>query len=173
MKRAMRILSTIFTTTFILIFLLTLYFAINSRNADGVRFGPYIFLHVLSGSMEPTIRTGSLMLIKEVAAFEQLATGDIVTYLPIVDRNALLTHRIISIDSNLQQFITRGDANETDDQHPVRFGQVAGRYVFAVPFLGALSSFLRTPPGIAAAVALYIFCIMAPKLLGREVDKKT
>lgn len=95
-----------------------------------------------SGSMDPTIPTGSAALVAPVAA-EDVAVGDIVT----VGRGAgqlPVTHRVVAIEEadtpDARLLTLRGDANETDDPFPYEVTEV-GRVVFSVP-------------GVAQAVAL-------------------
>ena len=70
-----------------------------------------------TGSMEPTIPTGSLAVVHKIAAAE-IAVGDIVT----VDRPGQLpvTHRVTSIEGagDTRTITLRGDANPTDDVEP-------------------------------------------------------
>jgi signal peptidase len=73
-----------------------------------------------TGSMSPTIPTGSLAVVREIPASE-IQVGDVVT----VDRAGQppITHRVTSISSATgdQRTITmRGDANPTDDQAPYK-----------------------------------------------------
>ena len=70
-----------------------------------------------TGSMEPTIPTGSLAVVHEIPASE-IAVGDIVT----VDRPGQLpvTHRVTSVagTGETRTITLRGDANPTDDVAP-------------------------------------------------------
>jgi signal peptidase len=70
-----------------------------------------------TGSMEPTIPTGSLAVVQKIPASE-VAVGDIVT----VDRPGQLpvTHRVTSVagTGDSRTLTLRGDANETDDMAP-------------------------------------------------------
>lgn len=70
-----------------------------------------------TGSMEPTIPTGSLAVVHQIPA-EQIAVGDIVT----VDRPGDLpvTHRVTSVagSGDTRTITLRGDANEMDDAVP-------------------------------------------------------
>lgn len=81
-----------------------------------------VFFHVTlimfkTGSMEPTIPTGSLAVVHEIPASE-IAVGDIVT----VDRPGQLpvTHRVTSVKGtgDTRTITLRGDANPTDDVAP-------------------------------------------------------
>ncbi|GFZ83701.1 signal peptidase I [Nesterenkonia alkaliphila] len=72
-----------------------------------------------TGSMEPTIPTGSVAVVQEIQATE-VQVGDILT----VDREGELpvTHRVTAVTegSHAQERIIRmqGDANTTEDPHP-------------------------------------------------------
>ena len=162
-KRLKHLVSTLFTCLLVLIFVLVLFSAFSSRGVHGMRLGSYRVLHVLTGSMAPAIHAGSLLVIEEVP-FSHIAVGDIITYYPSLTQETLLTHRVVSIDQDSQQFITRGDVNDFDDPNPVGYRQLAGRFVFAVPFLGALLSLLQTPFGMVSVVAVYILVLVIPKV---------
>lgn len=81
-----------------------------------------VFFHITlimfkTGSMEPTIPTGSLAVVHEIPASE-IAVGDIVT----VERPGQLpvTHRVTSVEGSgdTRTITLRGDANPTDDVDP-------------------------------------------------------
>lgn len=65
------------------------------------------FANVVSGSMEPVLKKGTLLLVRKKADAE---TGDIVVY---QSEGNLIVHRIIFTEGD--QVITKGDANETED----------------------------------------------------------
>ncbi len=111
-------------------------------------------MEVVSGSMEPTIHVGDLIVIhtKDVSYSE----GDIVTF---YDTNeAFVTHRIMSIDDGLM--ITKGDNNNSEDQ-PIPISQIVGKYVFKLSGVGQLFSALRQPFVMIMIFAIGIlFCIL-------------
>ena len=102
-------------------------------------------LVVRSGSMEPTIATGSLVLAKRVEASD-INVGDIVT----VERpdHTRVTHRVVAIERNgVTALLTlKGDANEDPDPAPVPVRD-AYRVVGQVPVIGRALSWLATAPG--------------------------
>jgi len=103
---------------------------------------------VLSGSMEPEIGVGGLVVLKPVDA-QDVAVGDVITFkLPGIDTP--ICHRVIdrreTADGLL--FQTMGDANEEPDASLVGAQDVNGKAVFYLPYvgnLGRLSQFGRTP----------------------------
>jgi signal peptidase len=122
-------------------------------------FSPdYDLYFVRSGSMNPAINIGDIMIAGPVIA-SSIKPGDVITYQ--LDKN-LITHRVLSIDGDT--LITKGDANEDQDPYPVQFSQVKSCYLFKVPYIGYVSSFLSTRLGwfliiILPALALVGFII--------------
>ncbi len=72
-------------------------------------------LTVVSGSMEPNIKLGSVVLVKPVSDYK---IGDVITFGEITKTKAPITHRIadIKISGNQKVYITKGDANNTADE---------------------------------------------------------
>ena len=91
---------------------------------------------VLSGSMEPEIRTGGLVFTD--TGRRNPVPGDIITY---QIHNSRITHRVVRKEGTF--LITKGDANDAEDLVPVSPEQVLGTVVFTVPFLGYLITFMK------------------------------
>lgn len=83
----------------------------------------YSCLKVLTGSMEPDIKTGENIIIKKCKEYK---VGDIITY--ITEEGELVTHRIISIEG--EEYSTKGDANNTCDSNPILIDQIYGKVIF-------------------------------------------
>lgn len=115
---------------------------------------------VLTGSMEPELSVGSLLIIKP-AEYEKIEVGDDITY--VRDKNlTLVTHRVIKKDDETQKITTQGIANNSPD-NPTSFENVVGKVVFHIPFVGYFVIWTSTVKGkiicgiiIAALVALSI-----------------
>lgn len=104
----------------------------------GVRLFGVRTYAVMSGSMEPTYPTGSLLYVKRVDPAD-LKVGDSITFM--LDEDTVATHRIIEIlpdeeEKDVIRFRTQGDANDTPDGTPVHCKNVIGKPVFAIPYLG-------------------------------------
>ena len=98
---------------------------------------------VLSGSMEPALSVGDLLIFTEEENYE---VGDVVVY---QSGRTPVVHRIIALDA--QTVITRGDANNTADE-PFGVQLIRGKVVTAVPLVGHLIWALKTPLGTASLV---------------------
>lgn len=102
--------------------------------AFGVGFFSVKPIVILSGSMEPYISPGDMVIIQKTNASD-VNVGDIIEYkLP----NFNVVHRVISITYNNGDrfFITKGDANQNPDKAPVSSNQIIGKYIFNIPFVG-------------------------------------
>ena len=93
---------------------------------------------ILSGSMEPTISTGSLILVDTDVSL-QLHMEDIVTF---TKQNSIITHRIVR-QINDQKYITKGDANNSDDPTPLYKSQIIGKVILTIPYIGYIVLFIR------------------------------
>lgn len=99
----------------------------------GVR--PYI---VLSGSMEPAIRTGSLCFIDRDYEFEKIHEGDVIAF--ETAGGVLVTHRgVLILDGKVE---TKGDANDISDGFTTSAENYRGKVLFSVPYLGYVNHFL-------------------------------
>ncbi len=104
-------------------------------------FFGYRFLHVVSGSMEPEIKNGSYIIIKETET-DELKEGDIITFIsadPVI-YGKYNTHRIYDICKDTYTgetiFITKGDAYDSPDSYPVTTEAVVGKVVKVFSFGG-------------------------------------
>jgi signal peptidase len=89
---------------------------------------------ILSGSMEPIIKPGDMVIIRKCDAGE-VAVGDIVEYkMP----NFNVVHRVIAItyEGGKLGFITKGDANKSPDKTIVNSNQIVGKFVLNIPYVG-------------------------------------
>lgn len=101
---------------------------------------------VLSGSMEPVISAGDLILIHRE---EDYMKGDIITF---SDHGSLVTHRIEEKTEN--GFVTRGDANNVTDSGLVDRERIRGRAAAVIPGIGYAILFLRSQEGLLLIAVL-------------------
>lgn len=130
---------------------------------------------VLSGSMEPTYQVGSLIYVKEVEPSE-IKVGDPITFVMNKDL-VVATHRVIGIDTENQQFLTKGDANESPDAGGVYFPNLIGKPLFTIPYLGFFSHWITNPPGMYIGIAggvILMILVLLPDALDKadKMEKK-
>jgi signal peptidase len=120
---------------------------------------------VKSGSMEPDISTGDLVITKPVSA-DEIKAGDIITFTSS-SKKRLTTHRVIAVGEEGQlQFQTKGDANEDADIYMVPENNVVGKVYLKIPYFGYVSQFIKSPVGFVLT-----FCIPGVIILFQEVRK--
>ncbi len=109
---------------------------------------------VLSDSMTPAFRVGSMVAVRPVEA-ESLKTGDVITFIDPAGGTNSITHRIVAVHTvNGLTFTTRGDANNCDDLLPVPAGNIIGKLVLALPYAGYLVAWSRTKVGLIVLVVI-------------------
>jgi len=121
---------------------------------------------VLTGSMEPAVPTGSLILTRTGIPAEKISVGDIATFKSPRSDDVLITHRIAEVigEGEGLRFITRGDANGAVDPWEVRAGNIEGIYRQHVPYVGFALEFAKTPMGLLLLVILPTVLIAASEL---------
>lgn len=125
-------------------------------------------LSVQTGSMEPNLSPGDLVLVKK-APVQEYQPGDVITFVNPVNREQTITHRIAesSIKDDHGVFVTKGDANASADQ-PINEMLIVGEVVGSAPHLGRLIDFLHSWPGLILLIYMPALLIM-----GAEMRKLT
>ena len=143
----------------------------------GVRLiGMQVFT-VLSGSMEPTYETGSLIYVKDVD-YRELKEGDVITFM--LSEDTVATHRIMGIvpdeeDPSVLRYRTKGDANDAEDGSLVHYKNILGTPVFTIPKLGYVANYIQNPPGTYIAIsigAVLMLLVFLPDLFGSDEPKE-
>ena len=110
---------------------------------------------VLSGSMEPTYHTGSLIYVKKVDPYT-IEEGQPITFM--LDEDTIATHRVVGIvpdgeDPTVIRFRTKGDANDAEDGSLVHYKNVIGTPIFSISYLGYIADYIQHPPGMYIAIS--------------------
>lgn len=131
-------------------------------------FYGYQLKTVLSGSMEPSIPTGSVAAIKPGGDMTRFNVGDVITFRS--GDNKLITHRIIEVTQDEQNgqvlYRTKGDNNDAADSELVHPANVTGVYTgFNVPYVGYFLSFAGTKTGnvtllIIPGILLFLYAVV-------------
>ena len=116
---------------------------------------------VLSGSMEPAMSVGDLIIVSEDAPY---AVGDVVVF---QSGNMLVVHRVIAIDGD--NVTTQGDANNTADA-PVSKALVKGKVIATLPKVGTAVGFIKTPIGTLLLVVAAVVLVELPHRKEKQKD---
>ena len=108
---------------------------------------------VKSGSMEPYIKTGGVVLIKPESTY---SVGEVVTFGADTKTQVPTTHRIVAItgEGAQQMITTRGDANNAPDSAQTPMSEVHGKVIYTLPYVGYLLAFARQPEGFMLLVGV-------------------
>jgi len=124
-------------------------------------------LVVQLSSMEPTIKTKSLIVVQAEKIYKE---RDVITFIdenPEGKKYPTITHRIqmiINEDGNVY-YMTKGDGNHFSDQSFVPYNQVIGKVVKVIPYLGWIVDIVKSIPGIIFLVFLPGFLIVRNEYL--------
>ena len=116
---------------------------------------------VLSGSMEPELSKGDLIIIRET---NEVSENDIVVF---QDGSDLVVHRVL--ETGETQIITKGDANNVADE-PIDISTVKGKVIFWIPFAGTVVNLLKTPVGTICIIAAAIALVEIPRRKEKQRD---
>ena len=115
-------------------------------NISGTNKTIFNFLHfgnfvVLTGSMEPSISPGDYITVVKTDV-NKLEVGDVITY---KFNGATVTHKIVEIGNDT--VTTQGTANNVADD-PIDKSNIVGKYLFKIPKVGYIMSFLSSTAGL-------------------------
>lgn len=123
----------------------------------------YSLFEVVTGSMEPTIKVGDLIIVKRDDNYKK---DDIITYRLDDD---FITHRITRIDNDF--IYTRGDANNSEDNKIV-LNQIIGREVLIIKNGGVWRKILLTPKVFISFIVLLILFSLCFSYIPNNKRKK-
>lgn len=160
-----KIISVLTTVLLVISVLLCAGLTIKGITGKDSSFLGYRAFYVVTGSMEPTIHTGAVILTKAAPGGEY-QLGDVITFVTSVAEisGRPNTHRIVGIDRRADgvYYITKGDANNVPDADPVSadaiYGKVVG-HTGDMRWLGTLLGFVTTPLGFASMILIPVVLI--------------
>lgn len=100
---------------------------------------------ILTGSMEPTMPPGTLIVVKPTPN-DELSTGDVITFQPVSGDPAVVTHRIDGIyytGEGERRIHTKGDNNPISDSWSLVPEQIHGKVIYSVPYLGRVNTVIN------------------------------
>lgn len=110
---------------------------------------------VQSGSMEPSIMTGAIVVIKPESSY---SVGEVVTFGKDTKKDVPTTHRIVLAKTDAASggmvFTTKGDNNEDVDPNPLYEKDIIGKVIFDMPYVGYILDFAKKPIGFSLLIAI-------------------
>ena len=125
---------------------------------------------VETGSMEKTIFGGDLVITKTIDP-AQLKEEDVISF---KEGKSVVTHRIKALTEKdgKPAFITKGDANNAEDQNPVGYEQVESLYLFKITGLGRLAMFMQQPVGMLVFIGIPICGFILYDIIRRRMTER-
>ncbi len=137
--------------SFIILICIYSFVCLNVLNHKYVNLFSFSVFSIGSNSMAPFITTNDLILVKLT---DDVNVGDVITF---QEDDVLITHRIIS--SNAKGFVTKGDANNTEDKS-ISKDMIVGKVVHVFTNYGVWFKVITTPKIICLiCVTLFMFSL--------------
>ena len=175
-----KILKIVLVSVLILILLLTVTIVIGTVFRDEKLLSPWGtgFFVIASGSMEPNIPNGSIIIVTAVGK-DEISEKDVITFFTGEGNNIVATHRVreIIVDGDEYVYITRGDVNDVDDS-PLSYDRVIGRVSYVVPGSGFIFRWIGNAKYVGIAiigVGVLLCCsgfVSAAKKKKKSVEKE-
>ena len=137
---------------------------------------PYRFYNVLTNSMEPTVGTHSLVLVKAYDDHVQLKKDDIIVFLANrFGEKIMIMHRFSHTEKNEEGEIvykTRPDRSDTPDIYETRREDILGVYLWHIPYVGKWILFLKSAFGLLWLCQITVILLIKKLILARWEEKK-
>lgn len=162
-----KVVGTILTVLVILLVAFCGLFVVQTKmNKKPFLFG-YAVYYVVSGSMEPTIMTGEVIIVEKINGEEDLHRNDIITFVGIggtID-GMTVTHRIVSDGVVNGKITTCGDANHGIKDNPIPYSNVIGKYVRTSSFLTSVYAAFTSKYGFLFIVFIPLVVLLVVQVL--------
>ena len=127
---------------------------------------------VSSGSMEPYLKVGDIILVDKVDSAQEIKVDDIITFTQGDGKD--ITHRVIEIKdvNDNRSFVTKGDNNNDIDPNEVKFENIRGKYSSKISGIGKFILSVKTSFGaIIFVIIIFIIYFWMGKREDREIER--
>lgn len=132
----------------------------------------YAPMAVVTNSMntgEPdAIRAGDMVITKQ-ANPDALEVGDVIMF---KNNQTAVIHRIVGYNAETDTFVTKGDANDTEDLDPVEKKNIIGKFMQRVPKVGDFILFSRTPLGMLICIGIPILLFLGYDFVAKRLTRR-
>lgn len=131
----------------------------------------YQLFEVTSQSMKPDIPKGSLIFVKSIDS-DEVFEDDVITFYADGSKSKVVTHRVMEVNEEEEYFVTKGDANETEDADSVAYDQLIGKVAFTIPNGAAVAGFVYSMAG-KVVLGIMIIIVLACWICSDIICKKS
>ena len=168
-----KILSWALFVILLLIAVFLLYYYIANKNyiKKGSGYEPKFSIYTIAtGSMVPNINVLDAVINMRVDNPADLKVGDVITFRSssVLTNNLTITHRIKAITKDEEGnvcYITKGDANDIEDDSCAKFNNIIGKVIIRIPGLGHIQKFLASGIGWLLFILIPALIIIAKDIM--------
>lgn len=159
--RVARLIKNVICWVLIIVLAITMLIFLTTRiQGNTPTFFGYTIFRITTGSMEPELMIGDVILDKVVEDETEIAVGDVITFDGGIEFDGkLVTHKVIKApytDSSGNTMLqTHGIANEVDDS-PINFSQVRAKMICKIPYIDTLYNLFLSPAGLLILILLIV-----------------
>lgn len=128
--------------------------------------------YVIDNNLENQFDAYEIIVLEKVTSDGQLAIYDVISYVDDSGRNII--HRIVGKNTRADgtiEYITRGDANNSDDRFRPTINDIVGKYNGShIPFVGSFVLFMQSSIGIITIVSLF-YCLVMMEAFSSKIEK--
>lgn len=171
-KKLKNILSWSFVVLSVALAIFVLFLVVDAKRNDRPVeiFGRQLYF-VITGSMEPDIKTNGVVAVQNIG-YDSASVGDIVAFRSDLMGGQTAIHRVIEISD--EGLVTKGDNNDWPDGGHVTADNYLGEVVYKTNFTASFITGIKQPGGvyrlILVPLLVIILIIVAYKLLTEGVD---
>lgn len=140
------------------------------------QFFPYGFYHILTNSMEPTIKTNSLVLVRSYDDSIQLEKGSIIAFWANrFGEKIVIMHRLSHTETNAEGqtiYRTHPEGSNTLDVYETKVEDLIGVYVFHIPYIGKFAMFAKSGFGLLWAFQVISILLTRKLILAKWHEKQ-
>ena len=122
-------------------------------------------IYIQTGSMEPTLQTGSIAIVKK-ATFSDFEVNDIVVF---IKDEKLITHRVMQVGDGYLK--TKGDNNKIFDNFSVYPEEIRAKVIFPINIIATIGKEIKTPRGIFKWIVFPILCVVITIITIKVIKK--
>ncbi len=176
MKKTLGTILNIFCVVVIAAAILILITVVTTPKGQPPQVLGYSGFRVLTGSMEPTIRTDSFVLVKHCGP-EEIRAQDVISFYSsdVTIEGSVNTHRVLEVlnEGGKISFVTKGDANVIADKTTVPGSDLIGKVVAVSYIIGRFIRLISNPIVFALIIGIPLLVIIITNIRGMARDIKT
>lgn len=160
-KKIFDIIGTIFLVLSLCALGLSIFVVSTTKDKEDAYVFGYKPIYVLSGSMEPTMMTDSVIIVKQTSP-DEIDVGDIVLFKVTENgKSKLITHRIVGF--NGEEVITKGDNNKVKDNFSQKItkADIKSKVVLRLNWISGIVKYGNKDNGWVKIIAFVVAAIIA------------